>query len=553
MKHLFRIVLSVAVVAAMTLACKKTQPEPKKDTTFVLEATVSGEAKYDGSGDLSYTVKSIRKIDKKEEFMPWTMEFSTDGGNTWKAEKPEFLTLITKEENGDLTAKSYNAKFTAQEKTIVNNSADILKAREEKTNVDLSMVDVKGNAHGKGTTTANCYVIHNPGTYKFPTVYGNSIKNGATNEKAYKSSKTGSNILKTFLGAKGEITKPEIDDINDACLIWQDTENLVSDIKFADNYVSFAVKKETIHNGNAIIAVRNASNEILWSWHIWVTEEDLTPVAITNHDNINYNILPVNLGWCGINAEVYAQREVKIRIKQTEGNKTIDLAFNQTGHFEGDRKNGNCTFYQWGRKDPMLPSNGTADNTDKDCFPGEDQYQFAYKGHGEGLNTDDIKEYIRNPHKYNIKHEMDNRYYNLWSTDNDKTDANDDVVLKTVYDPSPVGYTVPTPNAFTGFTTTGQNSENASEFNVEGDFAKGWLFYTKPNKAGTTMFFPASGYRLNSSGSLSYVTTSGFYWVAGPLDSDGGRYFYFSSDYVYPLINAIRSFGLSVRPAMEKQ
>ena len=141
----------------------------------------------------------------------------------------------------------------------------------------------------------------------------------------------------------------------------------------------------------------------------------------------------------------------------------------------------------------------------------------------------------------------------MWSTDNDKTDANDDVVLKTVYDPSPVGYTVPTPNAFTGFTTTGQNSENASEFNVEGDFAKGWLFYTKPNKAGTTMFFPASGYRLNSSGSLSYVTTSGFYWVAGPLDSDGGRYFYFSSDYVYPLINAIRSFGLSVRPAMEKQ
>ena len=561
MKHLFRIVLSVAVVAAMTLACKKTQPEqpkpqpePKKDTTFVLEAAVSGEAKYDGSGDLSYTVKSIRKIDKKEEFMPWSMEFSMDGGNTWKAEKPEFLTLTTKEENGDLTAKTYTATFAAQEKTL-QTSDIILKGREVKNNVDLSMVDIHGEALTGGQSTANCYVIHNPGTYKFPTVYGNSIKNGATNERAYKSSKTGENILKTFLGANGEITKPQIDGIANACLIWQDTKDLISDIKFADNYVSFAVKKETIHNGNAIIAVRDASNNILWSWHIWVTERDLHPVEVTNFQSNTYNFMPVNLGWCGFGNEWYAPREVKARLKQ-EGGKTVELTFNQKQEVlanDYDIKNGNSPYFQWGRKDPMLPGDGTADNTDKDCFPGEDQYQFAYKGHGEGLNTDDIKEYIRNPHKYNIKHEMDNRYYNLWSTDNDKTDANDDVVLKTVYDPSLVGYTVPTPNAFTGFTTTGQNSDNASEFNVEGDFAKGWLFYTKPNKAGTTMFFPASGYRLNSSGSLSYVTTIGFYWVAGPLDSDGGRYFYFSSDYVYPLINAIRSFGLSVRCAAEKQ
>ena len=65
MKHLFRIVLSAAVVATMTLACKKEQPEPKKDTTFVLEATVTGEAKYDGSGDLSYTVKSTKKTADK--------------------------------------------------------------------------------------------------------------------------------------------------------------------------------------------------------------------------------------------------------------------------------------------------------------------------------------------------------------------------------------------------------------------------------------------------------------------------------------------------------
>ena len=550
MKHLFRIVLSAAVVAAMTLACKKTQPEPKKDTTFVLEAAVSGEAKYDGSGDLSYTVKSIKKIDEKEEFMPWSMEFSTDGGNTWTTTKPDFITLTTQENNGDLTAKTYTATFAAQEKTL-QTSDIILKARPVLSNGDLSTVDVKGNALTNGQSTANCYVIHNPGTYKFPTVYGNSIKNGATNEKAYKSSKTGSNILKTFLGAKGEITKPEIDDINDACLIWQDTENLVSDIKFADNYVSFAVKKETIHNGNAIIAVRNASNEILWSWHIWVTEEDLTPVEVTNKQGVNYNILPVNLGWCGFGNEWYAPREVKTRFKQA-GGKTADLTFSQKQEVlnnDYDIKNGNNPYYQWGRKDPMLPGNGIGD-TDKSCYPGSPEYKFKYGS--EGLNTNDIKEYIRNPHKFNIKWEMDGKYYNLWNIDNEKTDENDDKVVKTIYDPSPVGYTVPPVRTFTGFTQTGNYTSNPAEFNVKGNFDKGWHFYLKPNKQGDTVFFPACGYRYDYAGSLSDVTTSGFSWVAGPDNRSSGRDFGFHSDSVVPLDDAGRSYGFTVRPAQEK-
>ena len=559
MKHLFRIVLSAAVVATMTLACKKTQPEqpkpqpkpePKKDTTFVLEATVAGEAKYDGTGDLTYSVKSIRKIDNKEEFFPWTMEFSTDG-ETWSETKPEYLTLTVKEDNGGIKEKEYTATFAAQTKTL-QTSDIILRAKPVLSDVDLSKVDVKGEPLTGGQSTANCYVIHNPGTYKFPTVYGNSIKNGANNYNAYKSSKEGENILKTFLGANGEITKPQIDGIVDACLVWQDTENLISDIKFADNYVSFAVKKETIHNGNAIIAVRDASNTILWSWHIWVTEEDLTPVEITNHQNVNYNILPVNLGWCGLNNDYYKQREVKIRIKQQNSSKTVDFTLNQKGHSEGDRKNGNCPYYQWGRKDPMLPSDGFTpdDGKDKTCFTTDANYKFKYGS--EGLNTNDIKEYIRNPHKFNIKWEMDGKYYNLWNIDNEKTDENDDKVVKTIYDPSPVGYTVPPVRTFTGFTTTGDYTNNSYEFNVQGVFNKGWHFYLKPNKQGDTVFFPACGYRYYSTGSLSDVTTTGYYWVAGPDNRSSGRDLGFGSDSVGPLDDAGRSYGFTVRPAQEK-
>ena len=561
MKQLFRILLAATTIAAMAWACKKTQPEqpkpqpePKKETTFVLEAVVTGEANFDGTGEISYTVKSIKKIKEKEEFMPWTMEFSTDGGQSWTTEKPEFVTLITKkEENGDLTAKAYTATFAAQEKTL-QTSDIILKGREVKNNVDLSMVDIHGEKLTSGQSTANCYIIHNPGTYKFPTIYGNAKKNGQNNESAYKSSKTGNaNVLENFIKADGNvIDKPEIEGITNACLIWQDTKDLISDIKFADNYVSFAVKKETIHNGNAIIAVRDNDGTILWSWHIWVTERDLHPVEVENFQNEKYNFMPVNLGWCGFGNEWYAPREVKARLKQ-EGGKTVNLTFNQKQEVlanDYDIKNGNNPYYQWGRKDPMLPGDGiTAGNgKDKTCYTTDTQYAFQHKG----LNTADIKEYIRNPHKFNIKWEMDGVYYNLWNVNNETTELNDNVVIKTVYDPSPVGYSLPAPNAFTRFTTTGGNTDNPAEFNVKGNFNKGWDFYCKPGKQGSTIFFPACGSRTYKTGSLSNVTARGFYWVAGPSNKSRGRYLFFHSGSVGPLHSEGRSFGFTVRPAQEK-
>ena len=552
MERLYRISLVAVLIAAFSVSCKKTLPyTPDHQNDYVLEATVSGEANYDGSGEISYTVKSIKKIKEKEEFMPWTMEFSTDGGQSWTTEKPEFVTVKTKEENGDLTAKTYTATFAAQEKTL-QTSDIILKGREVKNNVDLSMVNIKGEALAN-KNTANCYVIHNPGTYKFPTVYGNSIKNGADNKSAYTSTKNGANILKNFIKADGNaIDKPQIEGIANACLIWQDTKDLISNISYNANYVSFEVKKETIHNGNAIIAVRDNSNTILWSWHIWVTERDLSSVEVTNFQNVTYKFLPVNLGWCGFGNEWYAPREVKARLKQ-EGGKSVELAFNQKQEVlanDYDIKNGNNPYYQWGRKDPMLPSDGTSSNKDKSCYTTDAQYAFKYGT--DGLNKKDIKEYIKNPHKFNINVEMDGVYYNLWSTDNDKTDANDDKVIKSVYDPSPVGYSLPASNAFTGFTTTGGYTNNSSEFNVQGVFNKGWHFYTKPSKQGIPFFFPASGYRGLDTGSLNHVTSRGFYWVAGPNTRSTGRFLSFDSGYVNPLGGTYRSFGFTVRPAQEK-
>ena len=151
----------------------------------------------------------------------------------------------------------------------------------------------------------------------------------------------------------------------------------------------------------------------------------------------------------------------------------------------------------------------------------------------------------------------------MWSTDNDKTVPNDEVVIKSVYDPSPVGYSLPASNAFTGFTITGQKvgdwskgyiltPEEKEKLNVKGDFDKGYYFYTKKNKQGSTMFFPSSGYRGDGAGSLRGVSTVGICWVAGPNNRNFGRGLGFHSGNVYPLDYSDRSYGFPVRSAEEK-
>ena len=256
--------------------------------------------------------------------------------------------------------------------------------------------------------------------------------------------------------------------------------------------------------------------------------------------------------WCGFGNEWYAPREVRTRLKQA-GGKSAALTFQSNGEVlnsDYDIKNGNNPYYQWGRKDPMLPGNGLGD-ADKTCYTTDDRYQFAYKDHGEPLNTSEIKEYIRNPHKFNIKEEMDGVYYNLWSTDNDRTVPNDEVVIKSVYDPSPVGYSLPASNAFTGFTTTGGHTNNPAEYNVKGDFDKGWYFYTKQNKTGQILFFHASGYRVYNSGALDVFSRNGYYWTAGQSSITSGMLLFFTSSHVLPLYNFERYLGFNVRSAEE--
>jgi hypothetical protein len=64
-------------------------------------------------------------------------------------------------------------------------------------------------------------------------------------------------------------------------------------------------------------------------------------------------------------------------------------------------------------------------------------------------------------------------------------------------------------------------------------------------------FFPASGYRLNSNGTLAVVGTNGYYWSSSPLSPTSSYRLYFTGAGINPATNLSRLYGFPVRCVAE--
>ena len=531
--------------------------------TYELSVNMPGDFTYSG-GTQQYSVTSY-KHNSRGDKQPaqWKAQFSEYGG-PWTDTSPTWLTGFTASGAGGEIPQSYTATVSAQIGTDNSPHTTALQSAIEK-GTETAPYNL-ANQTGSSTVqnTANCYVVSAPGYYCFPLVYGNAIKNGTTNTSAYTSNKTGSNILKTFINHTGNpITSPYIKE-NSGCvpakaeLLWQDAPGLISNVQYnnsqmqlfvnPENYISFQVNALTIRQGNAVIAIKDAGDNVLWSWHIWVTDENIgQTIEVTNHQSQKYKFMPVNLGWCDGRTETYAERSCKVKFTAGDASKEVIIKQVSASITTG----GNHPYYQWGRKDPFLPSNGLA-NTNKIWYD-KDGNAHTESPQTENLSTGIacIKNYILKPDVMHSQYSGDNTYANLWSADNNVYTANDENVIKTIYDPSPVGFKLPPSNAFTGFTTTGNYTNNTSQINGEWDSSlKGWNFYTDSSK-NKTIFFPASGYRHYSTGGASYVGSYGYFWSAVPYYQYNGRNLGFHSSLVNPLNNNERAGGFGLRSSQE--
>lgn len=175
--------------------------------------------------------------------------------------------------------------------------------------------------------TANSYIVSKDGYYKFKaTVRGNGVG------QLVSPGSTSTIVLTEQLNTvdiKSQLVKVEplwwhsyasftADDLNDGS-IFSLINNGVPD---ADGFVSFKVDKW--QEGNMILAGKDAKGDIIWSWHIWFTDE---PQMMKSN---SFVVMDRNLG--ATNAP-----------ESPEGPAGAEL--NETYGF----------YYQWGRKDPFAP------------------------------------------------------------------------------------------------------------------------------------------------------------------------------------------------------
>ena len=475
----------------------------------------------------------------------WTAQPCDEEGNPTPS---DWLTLTTATADGGGSITMQAAPQTGYAKPM---KVDLLVH-----NYDLS---TQGGRTARNT--ANCYLVHATGTYTLPLVYGNAIKDGADNKSAYTSTATGDNALSPFINHLGVgITDPYIKNNNitltEAKLLWQDVEGMIdpSSVSISGDNLTFRVT-DKIDYGNAVLAVYDNQNpkQIAWSWHIWTTDYKLgTDLIVTDGA---HKILPHHLGW--VPGPEYEARSQHLLLTEAGTGATVVVTVDQAAY----KGMGNHPFYQYGRKDPQLPSDGTT-NTNKTWYnemgtPSTDWDYQQLRTTENQLAEKVIMACIQNPmtFSYGVRvgttlwsnlGKLDGQYANLWAANSGLVTAGSylsESTKKTVYDPCPAGYKVPVGYVLDPLiVSTGTWST-----------APAGRYFDCTDESGNpaTVFFPASGWRSSSTGMLGDVGIEGSSWMAETQGITNGYIMTFVSGNIRLQNDAVRSNGIPVRPEKE--
>ena len=547
---------------------------------YTFEATPNpSEAANTEGATTSYQITSYVDDDKQHRAVKWkVVSYDADGDGTFSmSEKPDWLTIPNEGRTTTQDVEQYTATFKANQRDVLADFNYAMKHADPVTNYNL--------ANAKGETaienTANCYIISAPGTYRIPLVYGNAIKGGGTNSSAYTSSKTkvmGTEefVLQEFVDHNDhKITSPYInvqnagDPATQAEIVWSDVAGVVSNASVTgsrqNSFLEFTVNKNQLVNGNAVIAVKNASGTVMWSWHLWFTpKSSLKKIPFTS-GGTTYNFMTDNLGWKYTKWTGGLKREVVVKIEQqaeTGEKKTATITLKQAAG--NNVREGYGNLYQWGRKDPLPGTDNFYPNTapnigykfnDGYVIVGDQVTDYTNPANVQRMEKRTIGLSIREPGIMLPKvgggklSWTNHQYINLWSADNDKMYESETPIkngVKTIYDPSPVGFKVPDAYAFKDLSKGVAVWENGYTLKLDND---------------KDIYFPAGGYRDGNDGVIKGVNGYAMYWASAALiHGTGGPGFAFralmtSNRFSMPITDSngfgTRSYGLGVRPVAE--
>ncbi len=310
--------------------------------------------------------------------------------------------------------------------------------------------------------TANSYIVSEAGTYCFPAVKGNSSESvGAVS--------TVDVLWETY----GTDVIPEVG-------------ALISEVIYADNAITFNASDK---KGNAVIAAKDAEGNILWSWHIWMTDQPVDQV----YRNGAGTMMDRNLG--------------------------------ATSATPGD-VGALGLMYQWGRKDPFLGSSSISE--DVQAVSTLESGPLAVIS---DASTGTIAYATANPTTF-VTYNSNNRdwlYADDATVDITRWQSN-----KTIYDPCPAGYRVPDGGdnsiwaiafgSFLSFDGTHDDTYNGFDFCKDEN-----IRYLTEDE---TCWYPNAGQisciyhdYLETNGSVTSINISGGYWSCSAGGDYGVHYF----------------------------
>ncbi|MBO5980622.1 MAG: hypothetical protein J6Q12_09380, partial [Bacteroidales bacterium] len=318
---------------------------------------------------------------------------------------------------------------------------------------------------------ANCFIVSASGIYFFETVKGNSSES--------------------------------VGDVASAEVLWESfgtsetpsVGSLITSVLSESGSIFFEVA-DPYREGNAVIAAKDANGTILWSWHIWLTDEPEGQVYYNNAGTM------------------------------------MDRNLGATSATPGD-VGALGLLYQWGRKDPFLGSSSISSNT---VAKSTLTWPSAVSSNSSNGTISYATEHPTIFIKYNSNN-YDWYYTGSSSTDNTRWQSS-----KTIYDPCPSGWRVPDGGDNGIWKVAGFSSTTYDDTN------KGMSFSIS---SPSTTWYPASGYRDYDGGALNYVGSFGSYWSVTPYGSSA---YYLRFNYngnVSPSNSSLRANGFGVRCVQE--
>lgn len=459
MKRIFTI---LAMAALLLAGCKKETPEPEPIAVKVSQIKLVGMPTTDFTVGRSVTISAVI-----------TPDDATDKSVTFTSSNPEVATVEYTESENNYSLALLKAVGPGKATiTATANDGSGVKAEAEVT-VILNTF----------TSTANCYIVTKADTYAFKAVMGNSsesVGNVASVEVLWESF--------------GTDVAPAVGD-------------LVKDVSYKDGEITFTA---TDKKGNAVIAAKDAARNILWSWHIWLTDQ---PKEQEYYHNAGI-MMDRNLG--------------------------------ATSATPGD-VGALGLLYQWGRKDPFLGSSSISSST-------------VAKSTGSwppAVSSDSrrgtIAYAIANPTTFITNDSTNYDWYYTGNEVSNNTRWTTSENSKSIYDPCPSGWRVPDGGSYGVWSNTLGSSSSFTQSSLYDSTNKGMNFSGKfgPDQ---TIWYPASGCLIYD-GSLIKVGNVGFFWSASPNDGYDAYFAYYLlikfEDKVDPSGIDYRADGLSVRCVKE--